>query len=282
VCLQINRMKMGVVEFFRARVERVEEETIAVFTLNDSGIILSCNRNFVLPLFGYKSAELRGQHIKMLMPALSQWPDSPPSSGTPHESPTRPASSSSSTSTAASPSGASSTGSLTSSTSKISLNVPLTTLAKEDTPPTLGKRKLEHSMMIESNSQKLMAVSPDTNNNNNNSTSNADAPIPTRVMVTNSTQNELCFTGVQHYDCLHKDGSLFRVALTLARFTTPTGEVLYSGTVRRIISGTEDDPPTATKVTDSEEDEYQSLSGSSEPATAAGVRIVGDYQVRDR
>ena len=70
ICLQVERIKVNEVEYFRGRIERVEEEKEAVFTLDNGGIILSCNGNFVLPLLGYSNSELQGRHINILMPKL--------------------------------------------------------------------------------------------------------------------------------------------------------------------------------------------------------------------
>ena len=70
VCLQVQRLRVNDTDYFRGRIERVDEEKEAVFTLNNSGIILSCNGHFVLPLLGYTDGELKGKHINILMPKL--------------------------------------------------------------------------------------------------------------------------------------------------------------------------------------------------------------------
>src|SRR3990167_1354806 len=44
VCLQVQRIRIDDVEFFRAKVERVEEEREVLFTLDQNGTILSCNK----------------------------------------------------------------------------------------------------------------------------------------------------------------------------------------------------------------------------------------------
>jgi PAS domain S-box-containing protein len=72
VSLQVTKLKVGVVELFKGRVEKVDTEMEAVFTLDKRGIIVSCNRNFVAPLFGYTDTELIGKHIRVLVPSLTK------------------------------------------------------------------------------------------------------------------------------------------------------------------------------------------------------------------
>eukprot|EP01102_Stenamoeba_stenopodia_P006776 TRINITY_DN188_c0_g1_i1.p1 TRINITY_DN188_c0_g1~~TRINITY_DN188_c0_g1_i1.p1 ORF type:complete len:647 (+),score=97.16 TRINITY_DN188_c0_g1_i1:124-2064(+) len=66
ISLQVFQIKIGVVDLFRARIDRLDTDIEAVFTLNEEGIISSCNKNFVLPFFGYTDVELIGQHINKL------------------------------------------------------------------------------------------------------------------------------------------------------------------------------------------------------------------------
>lgn len=72
VSLQVTKLKVGVVELFKGRVEKVDTEMEAVFTLDKHGKIVSCNRNFVAPLFGYTDTELIGKHIRVLVPSLTK------------------------------------------------------------------------------------------------------------------------------------------------------------------------------------------------------------------
>ncbi len=70
VSLQVTKLKVGVVELFKGRVDKVDTEMEAVFTLDRRGYIISCNKNFVTPLFGFTDVELVGKHIRMLVPSL--------------------------------------------------------------------------------------------------------------------------------------------------------------------------------------------------------------------
>lgn len=60
---------MGPVDLFRGKLEKIDSME-AMFTLNDAGTIVSCNRNFVVPLFGYITEELVNQSISMLIPKI--------------------------------------------------------------------------------------------------------------------------------------------------------------------------------------------------------------------
>jgi len=328
VCLQINRMKMGVVEFFRARVERVEEETIAVFTLNDSGIILSCNRNFVLPLFGYKSAELRGQHIKILMPALANWAESRPaanfaSSNASMRSPPTDSSGSSASSSHTNVVLDSSDDNGASMLDRLPDDAPSHAAAEDEkiVAPQLGKRKYELYSSSEEDagsneSQKLMALSSGegepprparpsppiprpgsapavaatttsalSGSSSGSGSDSSQSPTSSidvmNVSTSISSANPPDSNAVRFFDCLHKDGSLFRVALTLSRFMTPNNEVMYSGTVCRIVK-TEDeaarsDEPNGETDPEDRDEEIPAADGS-----GSTIRIVGDYIVKDR
>jgi len=71
ISLQVEQLKVGPILLFRGKIEKVQ--TIeAVFTIDDNGIIVSCNQNFVLPLFGYTTPELLGQNISILIPEIHQ------------------------------------------------------------------------------------------------------------------------------------------------------------------------------------------------------------------
>ena len=70
ICLQVTKLKVGVVDLFKGRVERVCNDCEAVFALSKQGTIVSCNKNFVTPLFGYSDTELIGKHINILVPSL--------------------------------------------------------------------------------------------------------------------------------------------------------------------------------------------------------------------
>jgi PAS domain S-box-containing protein len=56
---------------FRGKIEKVDLME-AVFTIDESGKIVSCNHNFVQSLFGYTNTELLGQSITTLIPNLHQ------------------------------------------------------------------------------------------------------------------------------------------------------------------------------------------------------------------
>jgi PAS domain S-box-containing protein len=71
VSLQVEHVQMGNIELFRGKIEKVEFME-AMFSIDDAGIIVSCNHNFVLPLFGYTSNELVGQNISQLIPEIHQ------------------------------------------------------------------------------------------------------------------------------------------------------------------------------------------------------------------
>jgi len=71
ICLQVEQLKVGSIMLFRGKIEKVDLME-AVFTIDDSGKIVSCNHNFVQSLFGYTNTELLGQSITTLIPNLHQ------------------------------------------------------------------------------------------------------------------------------------------------------------------------------------------------------------------
>jgi len=83
VSLQVTMLKVGAVELFKGRVEKVDTEMEAVFTINQQGYIVSCNRNFLTPLFGYTDAELIGHHIHVLVPSFADIISPSPPVGSP-------------------------------------------------------------------------------------------------------------------------------------------------------------------------------------------------------
>ena len=70
ICLQVQRIQIDGVTFFRGKVDRVNSENELVFTLDENGVVLSCNHNFVMPLMGYTAEELKDKHIRSILPAL--------------------------------------------------------------------------------------------------------------------------------------------------------------------------------------------------------------------
>ncbi len=74
VSVQVEHVKMGNIELFRGKIERVDTME-AVFTIDEEGTIVSCNQNFVLPMFGYSNRELTGRNISILIPEISQSTD---------------------------------------------------------------------------------------------------------------------------------------------------------------------------------------------------------------
>jgi PAS domain S-box-containing protein len=71
ISLQVEHVKMGNIELFRGKLEKVDMME-AVFSIDDEGTIVSCNHNFVLPLFGYTTSELIGKNISILIPEIHQ------------------------------------------------------------------------------------------------------------------------------------------------------------------------------------------------------------------
>lgn len=67
ISLQVEQLKVGAIQLFRAKIEKVELME-AVFTIDENGVIVSCNQNFVLPMFGYTNTELLGKNISVLIP----------------------------------------------------------------------------------------------------------------------------------------------------------------------------------------------------------------------
>lgn len=70
ISLQVQQVKYGDTILFMGKVDIVNPENELVFTLSENGMISSCNQNFVQPLMGYTASELRGTHIRDLIPAL--------------------------------------------------------------------------------------------------------------------------------------------------------------------------------------------------------------------
>jgi len=71
ISLQVEQLKVGSIILFRGKIEKVELME-AVFTIDESGKIVSCNQNFVQALFGYSNSELMGKPITTLIPHLHQ------------------------------------------------------------------------------------------------------------------------------------------------------------------------------------------------------------------
>jgi len=71
ISLQVEQLKVGSIMLFRGKIEKVDLME-AMFTIDASGIIVSCNQNFTQPLFGYSSSELMGKPISTLIPHLHQ------------------------------------------------------------------------------------------------------------------------------------------------------------------------------------------------------------------
>jgi len=71
ISLQVEQLKVGSIMLFRGKIEKVDLME-AMFTIDDSGTIVSCNQNFTQPLFGYSNAELLGKPISILIPHLHQ------------------------------------------------------------------------------------------------------------------------------------------------------------------------------------------------------------------
>jgi len=70
VCLQVQRIQMDGTVFFRGKIDRVDTANEMVFTLDQVGMILSCNHNFAVPLLGTSASNLRGIHISSVLPVL--------------------------------------------------------------------------------------------------------------------------------------------------------------------------------------------------------------------
>src|SRR3990167_4555291 len=72
ICLQVQRFRIDDKEFFRAKVERVEENLEVVFTLDEKGLILSSNKIFIVPIFGFSANEISGKPISFLIAELGE------------------------------------------------------------------------------------------------------------------------------------------------------------------------------------------------------------------
>jgi len=79
VCLQVEQLKIGNITLFRGKMEKVDLME-AMFSVDDSGKIVHCNKNFVTPMFGYEPSELLGQHIGILIPQMQDTPETEPGS----------------------------------------------------------------------------------------------------------------------------------------------------------------------------------------------------------
>jgi PAS domain S-box-containing protein len=71
ISLQVEQLKVGSIILFRGKIEKVDLME-AMFTIDENGVIVSCNQNFTQPLFGYSNAELIGKPISTLIPHLHQ------------------------------------------------------------------------------------------------------------------------------------------------------------------------------------------------------------------
>jgi PAS domain S-box-containing protein len=68
VCIQVTKVSTGGVVAFRGCIETPPKET--VFTIDHDGIIIACNYNFTLPMFGFTHEHLIGKNIRMLIPEM--------------------------------------------------------------------------------------------------------------------------------------------------------------------------------------------------------------------
>lgn len=69
ISLQVEQLKIGQLTLFRGKIEKVESME-AVFTIDEKGTIINCNKNFVTPLFGYEPQDLLGKSISILIPQI--------------------------------------------------------------------------------------------------------------------------------------------------------------------------------------------------------------------
>lgn len=67
--IQVEHIQMDRVQLFRAQIEKVETME-AMFTVDQTGKIISCNQTFVYPMFGYRAEDLTGQSLDILIPTL--------------------------------------------------------------------------------------------------------------------------------------------------------------------------------------------------------------------
>lgn len=67
ISLEVEHLHLGNISLFQGKIKKVDSME-AVFTIDEDGIIVSCNQNFVQPLFGYSSSELIGQDLNILIP----------------------------------------------------------------------------------------------------------------------------------------------------------------------------------------------------------------------
>jgi len=70
ISLRVSTMKVGEVEFYKIRVDKIFKDTEVALSLSPAGLIRECNTLFVQTITGYSPQELVGQHLSLLCPGL--------------------------------------------------------------------------------------------------------------------------------------------------------------------------------------------------------------------
>lgn len=225
ICLQVEHIRMGNVDLFRGKIEKVDSME-AVFTLDGTGKIVACNHNFVLPLFGYTNEQLLNQNISLLIPNIF------------HAS-SKTLGDLSSHSTLNNPTSISGTCPVMRTTSSS---------MKDDSDEVTSEPKPK-KMKIE-NSSSMTEFNSNNNNTNNinttNSTSMGNFQQESGCLSASSNGEQASnssasarssswkVSGIHLRDVKHKDGSNFPINLEIHPFPDSNGNPLYSVRIRRI------------------------------------------------
>jgi len=260
VSLRVDHICKPGVEMYRACVEKVDTYLEAVFTVNDQGVIESCNHNFVMPLFGYDPRDLVGQPLHMLMPDIVLRPElisAIQKHNQKHralmEETTAEATTLDETSHAHSSSDSVSSSSSSSTASPSCSTAPSpTTSSLDDMPPPT--KKIRHN------------PSP------------AVTSLPTTSSQTAPRLQNACSFGfqVEETTVVHADRSTFPVRLELVPFLHASGLVYIAGKIRRTASSS-NLPSRSVEEMDRNTSRYSSGSTVSQ-SSSEGI-IVGDYAV---
>jgi PAS domain S-box-containing protein len=228
ICLRVESFFVDGEEFFKASIEEVQLDQEVVFSLNQSGTILSCNKTFIRPLTGYTDNELINRHINTLVPGLFSTisnpsnlqcikrvdrsnEDSSPPSATEDSSP----------------------GFQTSTTSAEEIS-------EADLLNSRTKRARRPSLTLEDKpSPKIprccgyQDVHSSSSEQSDRSVENGHGWLDSEVDVLESWRVK----GTQNVSCIHKDGSKFLISLTVKKFIDVKEQIFYSVRIKRTASG---------------------------------------------
>ncbi|KAL6051393.1 MAP/microtubule affinity-regulating kinase 4 [Balamuthia mandrillaris] len=200
VSLQVTKLQVGVVELFKGRVDKVDTSCEAVFTINKQGIIVSCNRNFVNPLFGYSDQELMGRHINVLIPSFYD------------------------TITSGNKERKGSKRKRRSSTDEALLT------------GTEGEKVEEEQGEEAEGSEEEEEKDDDYDDGDDEESENKEKGQQTATQQKQDEEKRRSWSlkGRRRLEVRHKDGSTFPVDFTISRFRNEKNQLLYSGRIRRV------------------------------------------------